>query len=101
MAKNKGKPTVSPKVEQPKIEEDIFADAVVDGVEMSLNIRKDPEIKDNKIAVLKKGTKLIVVNPDKPIKNKFGEWLKVRLLDKDEKDSTANGYAMKKYIKVI
>lgn len=74
-------------------------EAIVDGVEMGLNIRKDPEVKKfNKIAVLGKGTKVIVVDPEKPIKNKDGEWYKIRIVDKDKKE---NGFAMKKFIKII
>lgn len=80
--------------------EEVFG--IVDGVEMALNIRKDPEVKQsNQIAILKKGTKIIVVDAKKPIKNKDGEWYKIRIVNKDPKDPTGNGYAMKKYIKII
>lgn len=89
--------------EEPVVEEtEILADAIVDGVEMSLNIRKDPKVvANNQIAILHKGTKIIVVNPGKPILKDGIEWFKVRLLDHDPEDPTGNGYAMKKYIKVI
>jgi hypothetical protein len=77
-------------------------EAIVDGVQMALNIRKDPEIKsNNQIAILGKGTKIIVVDPDKTVKNKDGEWFKIRLFNKDKDEPDANGYAMKKYIKII
>ena len=77
-------------------------EAIIDGVDMALNIRKNPEKKpNNQIAILGKGTKIIVVDPKKPVQNKDGEWFKVRLLDHDKKDPDGNGYAMKKYIKVI
>ena len=77
-------------------------DAVIDGVDVALNIRKDPEVKtNNQIAILGKGVKIKVVDPDKPIKNKSGEWYKIRIVDADPKDPTGNGYAMKKYIKII
>lgn len=103
MAKKKTQANPAPAAEEKKPvaeETEILADAIVDGVAMSLNIRKDPEVKpNNQIAVLAKGTKIIVVNPDKPVKKNNEEWYRVRLLEKDKKDR--NGYAMKKYIKVI
>ena len=75
-------------------------EAVIDGVDMALNIRKDPEVKaNNQIAILGKGVKIIVVDPKKTIKNKDGEWYKVKVNKKDDEDN--KGYAMKKYIKVI
>ena len=75
-------------------------EAVVDGVDMALNIRKDPEIKpNNQIAILGKGTKIIVVDPKKTVKNKDGEWYNVRL--KGKKGEDENGYALKRYIKVV
>lgn len=75
-------------------------DAVVDGVKMNLNIRSNPKVEpNNQIAILGKGTKLIVMSPDKPI-NKNGEtWYKVRL--KNSKDDQTVGYAMKKYIRIL
>ena len=74
-------------------------EAIVDGVEMALNIRKEPEVKpNNQIAVLKKGTKIIVVDPEKPVKSKGDEWYRIKIVDKDKPTS---GYAMKKYIKII
>lgn len=77
-------------------------DAVIDGVDVSLNIRKDPEVKpNNQIAILGKGVKIKVVDPEKPVKNAAGEWYKIRIVDADPKDPTGNGYAMKKYIKII
>ena len=78
-------------------------DAIIDGVDMALNIRKNPEVKqNNQIAILGKGTRIIVVDPKKPIKNKDGEWFKIRLKkDADPKDPDNNGYAMKRYIKIV
>lgn len=89
--------------EEPVVEEkEDLADAIVDGVEMSLNIRKEPVVEaNNQIAILQKGNKIIVVDPDKPILKDGIEWLKVRLVGHKKKDPTGNGYAMKKYIKVI
>ena len=95
-----------PPVEEPKpqVEEvkEELVDAVVDNCEC-LNVRKDPEVKaNNQIAILSKGTKIIVVSPKKTVKNKDGEWFKVRLerITKPE-DPDGNGYAMKQYIKVV
>ena len=77
-------------------------DAVIDGVDVSLNIRKEPEVKpNNQIAILGKGVKIKVVDPEKPVKNAAGEWYKIRIVDADPKDPAGNGYAMKKYIKII
>ena len=122
MAKNKGvrvngrfvdevKPVneiKEPIIEEPVVKEEVeelaekIVDAVIDGVDVALNIRKDPEVKsNNQIAILGKGVKIKVVDPDKPIKNKAGEWYKIRIVDADPKDPTGNGYAMKKYIKII
>lgn len=85
------------RVNEPEILE---VDAVVDGVKMNLNIRSNPKVEpNNQIAILGKGTKLIVMSPDKPI-NKNGEiWYKVRL--KNSKDDQTVGYAMKKYIRIL
>ena len=70
-------------------------EAIVSGVETALNIRKEPEVKaNNQIGIVGKGTKIIVVDPEKPIKKGGEEWYKVRL-------NGEPGYAMKKYIKVI
>ena len=87
-------------VEEAEVKEEVFG--IVDGVAMALNIRKDPEVKpNNQIAILGKGTKIIVIDAKKPIKNKDGEWYKIRVIDKDPKDPASNGYAMKKYITII
>lgn len=76
-------------------------DGVVDGCEC-LNIRREPDVKsNNQIAILGKGTKIIVVDPKKTEKNKDGEWYKIRIVDADPKDPTGNGYAMKQFIKII
>ena len=95
--------TTTEVIEEVKTEEapvEVFG--IVDGVDMALNIRKDPEIiPNNQIAILGKGTKIIVVDANKTVKNKDGEWYKIRIVDKDPKDLTGNGYAMKKYIKII
>ena len=120
MAKNKDKlfsdyakkPSVEPEVVKEDIPEvvevveeapkDILVNAIIDGVDTCLNIRKDPEVNvNNQIAILGKGTKLQVVNPDDVVTNEFGEWYKVRLNGGDDEDPTKNGYAMKKFIKII
>lgn len=78
----------------------IEADAVVDGVKMNLNIRSNPKVEpNNQIAILGKGTKLIVMSPDKPVKGDGETWYKVRL--KNSKDDQTVGYAMKKYIRIL
>ncbi len=89
---------------KPEIKEEL-ADAIIDGA-TCVNIRREPEVKpNNQIAILGKGTKIIVVNPKKTTKNKDGEWYKVRIVDDEslapEVDPTKNGYAMKQYIKVV
>lgn len=82
----------------PAVEEEKLVDAIVDGVDVALNIRKNPEVKpNNQIAILGKGVKIVVVDPEKPIKNKDGEWFKIRIKDNEPNE----GYAMKKYIKII
>lgn len=84
---------------------DVEAPAVIDGDDgMTLNIRRKPEIApNNQIAILGKGTKIIVVNPDEVMTDKDGnQWYKVRTkVDADKDDPIYNGYAMKKYIKLI
>jgi len=97
-------PVAVPEEVKEEIQEPVenVVDAVVDGVDVSLNIRKEPEVKpNNQIAILGKGVKIKVVDPDKTVKNKAGEWYKIRIVDADPKDPTGNGYAMKKYIKII
>lgn len=85
------------RVDEPEI---IEADAVVDGVKMNLNIRSNPKVEpNNQIAILGKGTKLIVMSPDKPVKGDGETWYKVRL--KNSKDDQTVGYAMKKYIRIL
>lgn len=85
------------RVDEPEI---IEADAVVDGVKMNLNIRSNPKVEpNNQIAILGKGTKLIVMSPDKPVKGDGEDWYKVRL--KNSKDDQTIGYAMKKYIRIL
>lgn len=80
------------------VAEEKLVDAIVDGVDVALNIRKDPEVKpNNQIAILGKGVKIVVVDPEKPIKNKDGDWFKIRIKDNEPNE----GYAMKKYIKII
>jgi len=87
---------IAPAVEE--VIEEKLVDAIVDGVDVALNIRKNPEVKpNNQIAILGRGVKIVVVDPEKPIKNKYGEWFKIRIKDNEPNE----GYAMKKYIKII
>lgn len=96
------------KVEKPIVEEEpapveekiVEVEAVVDGVNSCLNIRREPEVKpNNQIAILGKGTKIVVIDPEKPVKNKDTEWFKVKI--KNDNKGEERGYAMKKYIKII
>lgn len=96
----------APKREEPiaikaELKEELV-DAIIDGA-VCINIRRDPEVKpNNQIAILAKGTKIIVVDPKKTVSNKDGEWFKVRLRkDAKPNDEDNNGFAMKKFIKVI
>lgn len=85
-------------VEEPA---ETVVDAMVDGVDVALNIRKDPEVKaNNQIAILGKGVKIKVVDPEKPVKNAAGEWYKIKIVDAQTKEES-NGFAMRKYIKII
>ena len=72
-------------------------DAVVAGVDSYLNVRKDPKVEpNNQIAIVSKGTKLIVMKPtnEKPVNNDGESWYKVKVNDQV-------GYAMKKYIRIL
>lgn len=83
-----------PVVEEAKVEEPETVDAEVYGVDSMLNIRSTPEVKDdNVITLVKKGTKLKVVDPKKAEKD---SWYKIIVTD-----MKMEGYAMKKYIKII
>lgn len=98
MAKN-NKPITESKPEEVKEE---LVEAIIDGADC-VNIRREPEvIPNNQIAILGRGTKIVVVDPKKTEKNKDGEWYKIRIVDKaDSKDPDNNGFAMKKYIKIV
>lgn len=97
-------PVVNEPIEEPIAEEvveekEVTVDGVVDGVDMSLNIRKEAEVKpNNQIGILGKGAKLIIVDPEKPVKNNGEEWYKVRL---KAGDGYQDGYAMKKFIRIL
>lgn len=76
-----------------KIEPEIV-DAVVDGVNNMLNVRSTPRVEeDNVVTTIKNGTKIKVVDPKKATR----EWFKIIITDKDKTE----GFAMKKYIKII
>lgn len=75
--------------------EEKLVDGIVDGVQRALNIRKKPKVEaNNQIAILSKGTKLIIVDPDKPVKADDNFWYKVKVGEE-------RGYAMKKYIRIL
>lgn len=79
------------KVEEPE------ADAIVDGVEMNLNVRKEPKVvPNNQVGILEKGTKVIVMAPKKTVESDGEHWLKIRFGNPPQE-----GYAMKKYIRMI
>ena len=89
-------------LEEPKVEETVeeikeepeveTAEGYVNGVETALNIRRKPEVAaNNQIGIVGKGSKIIIVDPKKPVKNKGEEWYKVLL-------NGEPGFAMKKYI---
>lgn len=83
----------APKEEVVVKEEPEIVDAQVDGVDSMLNIRSTPEVKEGNILMqLKKGTKLKVVDPKKAKE----PWYKIIVTD-----NKTEGYAMKKYIKII
>lgn len=84
-------------------EKEELVEAEVDGVRSMLNIRMKPEVKDNnQIAMLGKGTRLFVVNPKEEHEGSGEKWYKVRLSkEADKNDPANNGYAMKKYIKLL
>jgi len=94
-------PVVEQKIEEQQVEgltydevqeEPETVEGIVDGVDTALNIRKKPEIKpNNQIGIVGRGTKIIIVDPKRPVKNEGEEWYKVLL-------NNVPGYAMKKYI---
>lgn len=78
-----------------EIKEEII-NAVVDGVNMNLNVRKEPKVDDgNVLSVIPKGTKVIVIT-NKPVESNGEHWLKIRFGNPPKE-----GYAMKKYIKIV
>lgn len=94
-SKKNGKPNPKPSTPQPKVEteEPEAVEAVVDGVDNLLNIRSAPKVEEGNIVVqIKKETKLKVVDPKKA----KGEWYRIIVTDRK-----TEGYAMKKYIKII
>lgn len=84
------------KAEEPVVEE---VEAIVDGVDMSLNVRKEPKVEpNNQVGILGKGTKVIVMKPNEPVKSNGEFWHKIKFGDKEDKQV---GYAMKKYIRIL
>lgn len=93
--KKNNKPIPKPANTQPKkeVEESEVVEAVVDGVDNLLNIRSTPKVEEgNIVAQIKRATKLQVVDPKKA----KGEWYRIIVTDRK-----TEGYAMKKYIKII
>lgn len=91
--KKNSKPIPKPANTQPKVEEPEIIEAVVDGVDNLLNIRSTPKVEEgNIVAQIKRATKIQVVDPKKA----KGEWYRIIVTDRK-----TEGYAMKKYIKII
>lgn len=86
-------------VEEPKAApaKPVEVPAVVDGVKMNLNVRKKPEVAaNNQVGILAKGTKIVVINPDKEYKGSDESWFKIKF-----GKPAQEGYAMKKYIRIL
>lgn len=98
MSNNKdNKPFPKPveiKTEEKKVEEKKEAPkeefGVVDGVDSMLNVRSKPEVADNIVTQLPKGTKVKITEKS----NK--DWFKIIVTD-----PVSEGFVMKKYIKII
>lgn len=93
--KKSGKPNPKPMSPQPKVEreEPEIVNGVVDEVDNLLNVRSTPRLEEGNIMMqIKKGTKIQVVDPKKA----KGEWYRIVVTDRK-----TEGYAMKKYIKII
>lgn len=89
------KPNPKPISPQPKVEreEPEIVNGVVDEVDNLLNVRSTPRLEEGNIMMqIKKGTKIQVVDPKKA----KGEWYRIVVTDRK-----TEGYAMKKYIKII
>ena len=85
-----------PKVESEVKEEPVSVEGEVCNVNRFLNVRKHPKVEVNNIVgIIEKGMR-IVVTDKKPVTNKDGEWYKIKVTK-----SGLEGYAMKKYIKIL
>ena len=72
-------------------------EGIVEDVDGYLNVRKTPKIEDtNVLEKVNKGTKVMVMSPDKPVSNVDGQWYKLRFGNPPKE-----GYALKKYIRLI
>ena len=96
MSEKENKPFPKPveiKTEEKKVEEKKEAPkeefGVVDGVDSMLNVRSKPEVADNIVAQLPKGTKVKITEKS----NK--DWFRIVVTD-----PKTEGYVMKKYIKI-
>lgn len=79
--------------------DDEEVDGVVDGVSSHLNVRETPEVKaDNVLTIIKKGTSVKVVTPKKTFEGSGEKWHKIRVFNVEP---PVNGYAMKKYIRIL
>ena len=82
---------VAPKEPIVNKEEPKEYDGIVEGVEMYLNIRENPDLSASIITMIKNGAKLKVVD-----KNEGSDFYKVK-----SENPAFNGYAMKKYVKLV
>ena len=87
------KPIAQPEPKMEEKQEPEVVEAVVDGVDSMLNVRSKPKVEEGNIVMqIKKGTKIQVVDPKKA----KSEWYRIVVTDRK-----TEGYAMKKYIKII
>lgn len=91
-------PSFEPAAEEPKEPaKPVEVPAVVDGVKMYLNVRKKPEVvANNQVGILAKGTKIMVINPNKEYSGSGESWFKIKF-----GKPVQEGYAMKKYIRIL
>lgn len=88
------KETVKEIVEETKND---LPNAEVIDIEKFLNVRSTPKVeRGNIIGMLTNGTKIIVVDKKPVTDQEKNEWYKIKVLDPE-----LDGYAMKKFIKVI
>lgn len=84
-------------VKEVEVVEEVEVPGVVDNVQKSLNVRKEPKVEpNNQVGILEKGTKVIVMKPKEPIEANGETWFKISFGEPKQE-----GYAMKKYIRIL